>query len=418
MSTAEQSLLMRAMFDATVAAAQPAKFMPRALDTFLPANIKGKLFVTGFGKASAAMAQALEANLPDNLGIKMSGKIVVPDGHEEVLSRLTVETASHPVPDVRSANFASDILRTADSLVEGDIMLVLISGGGSSLMCLPRAPLTLAEKQAVSQQLLKKGAPIGDMNCLRKHLSLVKGGQLAAAAYPARTISFAISDVPGDEPSVIASGPTVADKTSRHDALAVIEQYGLNVPEAVFDMLRNVSCETPFPDNELLSLSHFHLLATPRQSLEAAAVIARKAGYEPVILGDALEGHSRHLAKEQARLARLSGPGKAFISGGETTVIVTGTGKGGRNAEFAHTLALEGRFYALAADTDGIDGSAPVAGAIVTPDTKDRAILAGLDGLAMLENNDSHSFFAALGDQIITGPTRTNVNDFRVILTD
>ena len=223
--------------------------------------------------------------------------------------------------------------------------------------------------------------------------------------------------MPGDEASVIASGPTVADETSRHDALAVIKQYGLDVPAAVLALLDSTVCETPFSDDAALSASNFHLLAPPQRSLEAAADIAQHAGYEPVILGDDLEGNSRDLAAEQAQLAMEMGPGKALISGGETTVMVTGTGSGGRNAEFAHALALEGRFDALAADTDGIDGAAAIAGAIISPDTVERAAAAGLDAYAMLQNNDSHSFFAALGDQIITGPTRTNVNDFRVILT-
>ena len=417
MSPANKSQLMRALFDAAVAAAQPVQFMPEAVRTLLPDTISGRLFVTGFGKASAAMAQALEAEMPDELAQKIYGRIIVPDGHEETLSRLEIMQTSHPVPDARSAAAASYVLKEAGRLAEGDVMLVLISGGGSSLMCLPRAPLTLSEKQDVTQQLLKKGAPIGAMNCLRKHLSSVKGGQLAVAAYPARTISYAISDVPGDDASVIASGPTVADETSRHDALGVIERYGLDVPPAVLDLLGSSACETPFSDDISLSASNFHVLATPQRSLEAAADIARHAGYEPIILGDSLEGNSRDLAAEQAQLATEMGPGKALISGGETTVIVTGTGRGGRNAEFVHALALQGRFDALAADTDGIDGSAAIAGAFISPDTADRAAAAGLDTHAMLENNDSHSFFAALGDQIITGPTRTNVNDFRVILT-
>jgi hydroxypyruvate reductase len=417
MSFATKSQLIRAMFDAAIAAAQPHQFMPDAVRTLLPDTIKGRLFVTGFGKASAAMAQVLEAEMPNELAQKIYGKIIIPDGHEETLSRLELMHASHPVPDARSAAAAAYVLEEAGRLGADDIMLVLISGGGSSLMCLPRAPLTLSEKQDVTQQLLKKGAPIGAMNCLRKHLSAVKGGQLAVAAYPARTISFAISDVPGDEASVIASGPTVADETSRHDALAVIKQYGLDVPAAVLAVLDSAVCETPFSDDAALSASNFHLLATPQRSLEAAADIAQHAGYEPVILGDALEGNSRDLAAEQAQLAIEMGPGKALISGGETTVMVTGTGSGGRNAEFAHALALEGRFDALAADTDGIDGAAAIAGAIISPDTVERAAAAGLDAYAMLQNNDSHSFFAALGDQIITGPTRTNVNDFRVILT-
>ena len=242
MSPANKSQLMRALFDAAVAAAQPVQFMPEAVRTLLPDTISGRLFVTGFGKASAAMAQALEAEMPDELAQKIYGRIIVPDGHEETLSRLEIMQTSHPVPDERSAAAASYVLKEAGRLAEGDVMLVLISGGGSSLMCLPREPLTLSEKQDVTQQLLKKGAPIGAMNCLRKYLSSVKWGQLAVAAYPARTISFAISDVPGDDASVIASGPTVADETSRHDALGVIERYGLDVPPAVLDLLGSSAC--------------------------------------------------------------------------------------------------------------------------------------------------------------------------------
>jgi hydroxypyruvate reductase len=304
-------------------------------------------------------------------------------------------------------------------------MLVLVSGGGSSLFCLPHEAITLQQKQKITSDLLAAGAPINQLNCVRKHLSAVKGGRLAVAAYPAVTLAFSISDVPGDDVTVIASGPTVADPTSAAQACGLLADYDIEIPATVEELLNSPACETPFADHPFLSRSEMHIVATPKKSLNAAADIAKEAGYQPLLLGDALEGPSRDLAAWMAEQARKVGPGKALISGGETTVKVSGSGYGGRNAEFAHALCLdlanESSFYALAADTDGIDGrtlpSGPVAGSMVKPDTLSRAAAQGLDAAAMLEDNDSHSFFTALGDAIVTGPTKTNVNDFRVVLT-
>lgn len=425
MSSLEKCNLMTAMFDAAVAAAQPDEFMPDAVARLLPSRLDGRLFITGFGKASAVMARAAAHHLPAGLKAITSGEIIVPDGHEDTAERLVITSASHPVPDRRGAAAARRILDEARSLGADDLMLVLVSGGGSSLFCLPHASVTLDEKQQITTQLLAAGAPIDQMNCVRKHLSIVKGGHLAAAAYPARTLSLSISDVPGDDVAVIASGPTVADPSTAAEAREILARYQIDIPPAVAALLDSPSCETPFAGDEALSRSETHLLATPQKSLAAAADVARAAGYQPVLLGDALEGASQDLARHIAAEANHAGPGKALISGGETTVMVRGDGYGGRNAEFLHALCLafdgDDRFYALAADTDGIDGrplpDGPVAGALITPDTLARAASLGLDATAMLANNDSHSFFTSLGDQLITGPTRTNVNDFRVVLT-
>ena len=430
MSSCEKCNLMTAMFDAAVVAAKPEKFIPDALARLLPEQLDGRLFVTGFGKASAGMARVVEDHLPPAMQVHFSSEVIVPDGHEEDCKLITITTASHPVPDARGLAAAGRILDQARSLTTTDLMLVLVSGGGSSLFCLPHKGVTLEQKQKITSDLLSTGAPINQMNCVRKHLSAVKGGHLAVAAYPARTLALSISDVPGDDVTVIASGPTVADPTSAAQARAVLTDYGIELPAAVNSLLNSPACETPFPDNPALSHSEMYLVATPRKSLQAAAVVAEQAGYQPVLLGDALEGMSRELAAWMAEQARNAGPGKALISGGETTVKVSGSGYGGRNAEFAHALCLaladtdkvvESSFYALAADTDGIDGrplpSGPVAGAIVTPDSLARAAAQGLDAKAMLSDNDSHSFFTALGDALVTGPTRTNVNDFRVVLT-
>lgn len=425
MSSCEKCNLMTAMFDAAVAAAQPDRFIPDALVRLLPSQVDGRLFVTGFGKASAGMARAVENNLLDALRMRCFGEVIVPDGYEETCTHITITSASHPVPDTRGQAAARRILEQARSLTTTDLMLVLVSGGGSSLFCLPHEAITLQQKQKITSDLLAAGAPINQLNCVRKHLSAVKGGHLAVAAYPAVTLALSISDVPGDDVTVIASGPTVADPTSAAQARGLLADYDIEIPATVEELLNSPACETPFADHPDLSRSEMHLVATPKKSLNAAADIAKEAGYQPLLLGDALEGPSRDLAAWMAEQARKVGPGKALISGGETTVKVSGSGYGGRNAEFAHALCLdlanEASFYALAADTDGIDGrtlpSGPVAGAMVKPDTLSRAAAQGLDAAAMLEENDSHSFFTALGDAIVTGPTKTNVNDFRVVLT-
>jgi len=407
---------MRQMFEAAVACAHPDQFMAAAVERWLPQTDKGRIFVTGFGKASAVMARAFEQAVPANIRKRIDGMVIVPDGHEESCDIIEIISAAHPVPDARGLAAAENIMAAAHSLDSDDLMIVLVSGGGSSLFCLPHEAVGFARKQEITGQLLRGGAPIDEMNCVRKHLSAGKGGQLAAAAYPARCCAFAISDVPGDDPAVIASGPTVADNSTAAQALEILKKYRIEAAEEILAHLNSPDCETPAGGDVRLSRSHLHLVATPAKSLAAAAHVAEQAGYKAIILGDDLEGESRALAKSLAAEARAARPGTALISGGETTVVVRGSGSGGRNAEFIHALGLEGCFYALAADTDGIDGAAPVAGAYITPDMLVSARERGLDAAAYLENNDSHSFFAALGTQIVTGPTRTNVNDFRVIL--
>ncbi len=416
MSPDEKINLMKAMFDAAVQTAHPENFIAAAVAETLAAAPTGRIFVTGFGKASAVMASAFEAAAPLELRARLEGLVIVPDGHSSPCMQIEIIEAAHPVPDQRGLQAAAKILEAARHLGDNDLMVVLVSGGGSSLFCLPHPNIGFQTKQDITGQLLKAGAPIDEMNCVRKHLSMVKGGQLAGAAYPAKTLSFAISDVPGDDPAVIASGPTVGDDSTAQQAMDILMRYQIEVPEAVYVHLQSDACETPFSGDVCLSKSEMQVLATPMKSLQAAAEVARKAGYNPVILGDALEGESCALAAEMAEIAKASPPQTALISGGETTVIVRGVGKGGRNAEFIHALALQGAFFGLAADTDGIDGALAVAGAYITPDTLARAENLEIDAKARLEDNDSHGFFAALENQIITGPTKTNVNDFRVIL--
>jgi glycerate 2-kinase len=410
--------LLRAMFDAAVAAASPAVCVP----PHLPAPPKGRTIVVGAGKAAAAMAAAVEAHWPGPL----EGLVVTRYGHGAKTSRIEVVEASHPVPDAAGREAAARILAKVKGLTSDDLVLALISGGGSALMALPAEGVSLEEKQAVNKALLKSGATISEMNCVRKHLSAVKGGRLARAASPARVVALMISDVPGDDLSVIASGPTVPDATTREDALAVIAKYKIDASAAVLAHLRSPDCETPKPGDGIFANVQNILIATPQGSLDAAAAVAREAGYTPCILGD-LEGESREVAIVHAGIARqiaLHGqpfePPVAIISGGETTVTVRGNGRGGRDAEFLLSLALAlegfGGVSAIACDTDGIDGSEDNAGAIMTPDTVARAAKLGVDLKALFANNDAYTAFEKLGDLIVTGPTRTNVNDFRVIL--
>jgi hydroxypyruvate reductase len=333
-----------------------------------------------------------------------------------------VVEAAHPVPDAAGETAAARILGLVTEAGADDLVLCLISGGGSALLSLPAAGLTLGDKQAVNKALLTSGATISEMNCLRKHLSAVKGGRLAAAAHPARLVTLAISDVPGDDPAVIASGPTVADPTTFADARAILERYAIDAPSAVAERLRAAADETPKPGDRRLAAAETVLVATPGEALEAAAEAARAAGYGPVILGDAIEGEAREVAAEQARRALGTPPGHVLLSGGETTVTVRGAGRGGRNCEYllALALALDGdpRMWAIACDTDGIDGTEDNAGALLAPDTLARAAHLGLDAAAHLADNDGYGFFSALGDLVVTGPTFTNVNDFRAILVE
>ena len=406
--------LLRTLFDAAVARAQPERCVP----PHLPPPPKGRIIVVGAGKAAASMAHAVETHWPGPL----SGLVVTRYGHGVPCERIQVVEAAHPIPDAPGEAAAARILSMATDAGPDDLVLCLISGGGSALLSLPAAGLTLGDKQAVNKALLTSGATISEMNCLRKHLSAVKGGRLGAAVHPARLVSLAISDVPGDDPAVIASGPTVADPTTFADASAILERYAIDAPSAVAHHLRAAVDETPKPGDRRLAAAETILVATPGEALEAAAGAARAAGYAPVILGDAIEGEARDVAAEQARRALGTPPGHVLLSGGETTVTVRGRGRGGRNCEYllALALALDGDsgVWAIACDTDGIDGTQDNAGALLSPDTLARAAAKGLDAGAYLADNDGYGFFSALGDLVVTGPTFTNVNDFRAVLVE
>jgi len=407
------------MFDAAVARAMPDKCVP----PFLPQPPKGRTIVVGAGKAAATMAKAVEDNWPGEL----SGLVVTRYGHHVPCKRIEVVEAAHPVPDLAGREAAERILKMVRGLSADDLVLCLISGGGSALLALPAPGLTLQDKQAINRALLKSGANITEMNCVRKHLSAIKGGRLAAACHPARVVTLTISDVPGDDPAVIASGPTVPDRTTFADARAILQKYGITEPLSVIEHLQAAADETPKPSDSRLARCETHLVAAPQQSLEAAAEVALRAGVTPLILGDSLEGEAREVALVHAGIARQAArrgqPAPApcvLLSGGETTVTVRGNGRGGRNVEFLLALAValdaESGVYALAGDTDGVDGTEDNAGALVTPDTLARAAGAGVDAKARLADNDGYSFFSALGDLVKTGPTLTNVNDFRAIL--
>jgi hydroxypyruvate reductase len=411
--------LLRNMFDAAVAAASPQLRIPG----HLPSPPKGKTIVVGAGKASAAMAKAVEDAWPGPL----SGLVVTRYGHAVPCERIEIVEAAHPVPDEAGHRAAQRMLDMVTGLGGDDLVLALISGGASALLSLPAPGLSFQDEQRVNEALLRSGAPIGEMNTVRKHLSAIKGGRLAAAAFPARVITLVISDIPGDDPADIGSGPTVADKSTFADARAVLERYGISEPRAAINYLERAEDETPKPGSPRLAKTTTILIATPQLSLEAAAEVARKAGVQPLILGDALEGEAREVGRVMAGIARQAAsrgepaaPPVVLLSGGETTVTVRGKGRGGRNVEFLLSLAvtLDGLpgVYALAADTDGVDGAEEIAGAIVTPETLQRAAQLGINASHRLADNDAHSFFEALGDQVITGPTLTNVNDFRAIL--
>lgn len=412
--------LLRAMFDAAVGAAHPSVCLPSHLAAI--ERPKGRTIVVGAGKAAAAMAAAVEAHWDGPL----EGLVVTRYEHGAPTTKIEVIEAAHPVPDAAGRAAAGRILQRVQGLTSDDLVLALISGGGSALMALPAPGVSLEEKQAVNKALLKSGATISEMNCVRKHLSAIKGGRLAAAAAPARVVALMISDVPNDDLSVIASGPTAPDATTRQDALAVLDKYRIDAPPAVLAHLNSEACETPKPGDPIFAKVENILIATPQGSLDAAAAVAAKAGFTPCILGD-LEGESRDVALVHAGIAKqiaLHGqpfePPVAILSGGETTVTVRGKGRGGRDAEFllGLTLALEGfgGVSAIACDTDGIDGSEDNAGAIMTADSFARAKAQGVDLKALFSNNDAYTAFEKLGDLVTTGPTRTNVNDFRVIL--
>jgi len=413
--------LLESMFHAAIASAQPAACIP----AHLPAPPRGRLIVVGAGKASAAMAQAVERHWPGPL----SGLVVTRYGYAVPCDRIEIVEAAHPVPDAAGMRAAERMLECVRGLSSDDLVLCLISGGGSALLPLPAAGLTLELKQALSRALLASGATISEMNCVRRHLSAIKGGRLGAACHPARVLSLLISDVPGDRPIDIASGPTVADPTTCGDALAILRRYGIDMPAAVRDLLESGRGESVKPADPRLSNAVVRIIATPQMALEAAAAVAGAAGFTPHILGDAIEGEARDVgtvfAGIAAQVADRAQPFEApcvLLSGGETTVTVRGTGRGGRNVEFLLSLAvtLDGhpRIHALAGDTDGVDGQEEIAGAVMGPDTLARAWAQGLKPKEMLAGNDAHSFFSALGDSLVTGPTLTNVNDFRAILIE
>jgi len=407
-----------------------------SMGAYLPAPPKGRTLVLGAGKAGGSMAQALEALWPADA--PLSGLVVtrydhIPPRPAGLAARIELVEAAHPVPDQAGLDAAQRILALTQRLTADDLVLCLISGGGSSLLTLPAEGLTLADKQRINTQLLESGAHIGEMNCVRKHLSRIKGGRLAAACAPAQVVTLTISDVPGDDPAVIASGPTVPDASSCADALAILDRYRIEVPPPVRARLESGALETPKPGDAVFDGHQTHVIAAPQQSLEAAAAEARAAGIEAHVLSDEIEGESREVGKVHGALARavaLRGAPFAkpcvILSGGETTVTIRprqagkAKGRGGRAGEFCMGLAgaLAGRegVWALAADTDGIDGVEDNAGAIVTPDTLHRAEAAGLKLADHLDRNDAYGYFDAIGDLLVTGPTHTNVNDFRALL--
>ncbi len=424
--------LLRQLFDAAVQRALPL----HTLGAHLPPPPRGRTVVIGAGKAGGAMAQAVEALWPADA--PLSGLVVTRYHHTPprpagLPQRIEVVEASHPVPDEAGMAAAERILAAVQGLTEDDLVLCLISGGGSALLTLPCEGLTLQDKQRINRELLECGAHIGEMNTVRKHLSRIKGGRLATRCAPARMITLTISDVPGDDPSVIASGPTVPDATTCADALAILDRYGIALPPAVRAQLEAGGLESPKPDDPRFAGQEVRMIATPQQSLEAAAELARSMGLQAHVLSDEVEGESREVGKVHAALARSVAMGRStfqapcvLLSGGETTVTVRplppglSRGKGGRAGEFclglAQSLGGHPRIWALAADTDGIDGMEENAGARVDPTTPKRAADQGLKVTDHLARNDAHGFFQALGDLVVTGPTHTNVNDFRAIL--
>jgi len=415
----EPGVLLERLFKAAIDAAQPALCLP----PHLSAPPKGRTIVIGAGKASAAMAKVLEDHWPGAL----SGIVVTRYGYAAPCRNIEIIEAAHPVPDSASVTAAHRILQAVRGLRPEDQVVCLISGGGSSLLVAPIEGLTLEDKQTVNRALLQSGASISEMNCVRRHLSAIKGGRLAAACHPAKVTTLLISDVPGDRPMDIASGPTVADPTTCADALAIIRRYEVALPANVMEVLESGRGESVKPNDPHLQGSDTRFIATPQMALEASADIARAAGIPVHILGDSIEGEARDVGKVIAGIAlQVARHGQPFappcllLSGGETTVTVRGRGRGGRNVEFLLSLAiaLEGQagIHALAGDTDGVDGLEEIAGAYMSPDTLKRAWAAGLKPKDSLADNDGHGFFQKLGDSIVTGPTMTNVNDFRAVL--
>lgn len=411
--------LLRRMFDAAIDAAQPAHCLP----PHLPSRPAGRVIVIGAGKASAAMARAVE----DNWAGDLTGLVVTRYGYAVPCRRIEIIESAHPVPDAASVTGARRILDAVRNLNSDDLVLCLISGGGSSLLVAPLEGLTLEDKQAVNRALLKSGASIGEMNCVRRHLSAVKGGRLAAACHPAKVVTLVISDVPGDRPMDIASGPTVPDPTTCADAVAIVKRYAVELPAHVMEVLHSGRGESVKPGDPRLEASETRFVATPQMALEAAAAVARAEGVPTHILGDSIEGEARDVGKVMAGIClQVARHGQPFeppcilLSGGETTVTVRGQGRGGRNVEFllALAIALNGHpgIHAMAGDTDGVDGQEEIAGAYLAPDSLERAWAMGIKPMESLADNDGHRLFQALGDSVVTGPTLTNVNDFRAVL--
>ncbi len=427
MSNSSARALLMELFQAAVRSADPEQCLPPALPS-IPEN--GTLFILGAGKGSAAMVRAAEGHYRSQ-GVldKVTGFAVTRSGFALPTETIPLMEAGHPVPDENSALAAQKALEIARDARQGDVVLVLLSGGASALWTAPVEGVTLTEKQELTRDLLASGAPIGEINCVRKHLSAIKGGRLAHAASPAKLITLAVSDVPGDEPSAIGSGPTVGDPTTLEDARAILRERNVMPAPSIAAALENPDNETPDPGDAIFNNAQFQLVARPAGALAEAAKVVESHGYAPMLLGDSLEGEAHTLGKTHGELA-LDRKGRnertALLSGGETTVLVRGSGRGGPNQEYALALALalEGAqgIVALAADTDGVDGGEGAAddpaGAIVDETTLSRALAIGLEPDKFLENNDSTGFFSALGDLVITGPTHTNVNDFRVILID
>jgi hydroxypyruvate reductase len=420
MTTTSRAFL-EGLFRSTIEAAQPRLCVPPHLPP-LPA---GRLLVLGAGKATAAMAAAVEAHYGE--AGRIEGLVVTRDGHGVPCRRIEVVEAAHPVPDARAPRAAERMLALAASATADDLVLVLMSGGGSALLALPQPPVGLDEFRALTGALLRSGANIGEMNTVRKHLSRIAGGRLAAAAAPAPVLTLAISDVPGDDPSTIGSGPTVPDPTTLEQARAVLARRGIEAAPSIAARLADPSNETPKPGHAAFARARFVMTASPAQALAHAIARAKAAGYAVHSLGDAVEGEAREVGRAHAALARgiLAGEGPVsapcvVISGGETTVTVRGGGRGGRNAEYllAFMLAMGGapRVHALAGDTDGIDGVESSAGAYAAPDSLARLAARGVDAAARLDDNDAWTVFDRLGDLVVTGPTLTNVNDFRAIL--
>jgi hydroxypyruvate reductase len=418
MTTSPRALLRR-MFDAAIASAQPAICVPR----FLPQPPAGRLIVIGAGKASAAMARTVEDHWPGSL----EGVVVTCYGYSVQCARIEILEAAHPVPDEAGLRAAQRVLDRVRSLTEDDLVLCLFSGGGSALLPLPQHGVTLVDKQDINRALLRCGASISEMNCVRRHLSAIKGGRLAAACYPARIVNLLISDVPGDDPADIASGPTVPDASTCADALTIIDRYRISLAPRAREVLLSGQGESVKPKDGRLAHLKTHLIATPQMALAAAAAVAREAGVPAYTLGDRIEGEAREVGKVLAGIAlQVSGYGEPFqppcvlLSGGESTVTLRGKGRGGRNVEFLLALALalrsEPGIHAIAGDTDGVDGVEEIAGAHLAPDTLERAWCMGINPHQALADNDGHGFFRASGDSVVTGPTLTNVNDFRAVL--